>query len=206
MPSLRKKALTFALVGALSAWSGGLNAPGLDTPTATKSAAFLEMLGRAYIPPYQRTLEEVIMGAVPDFSKQTSLAASLPPYTRILLLTPASFAPYTRDRIAEAGLDSNKFVFLTYDSKEFIAADWAQDLGEVVQTGARRRLILPYSTGLKGSDADSLKAFLESEGLPAEKSSLQFSGGNVVYDRFQDKNILFVGQDVLSINGWEGMD
>ncbi len=158
--------------------------------------------GGKIIPPYDRTMSTVIMHSKPDLALQETLIESLPKYTQIVLLTSESLEAYVDETIARMDIDPRRVHITAYDDDYMNRGLWAQDIMEVLSTSAGKTIVLPgfftfpqsylFNLPLSQSSND-FKSFLENQGFQIRTANEYFEGGNVTYDYFNNKELLFIG-------------
>jgi hypothetical protein len=154
------------------------------------------------IPSYDRNLSTVIMHSKPDLALQESLIESLPKYSQIVLLTNETLEDYTNQMIAMMDIDPRRVHITAYDGDYMNRGLWAQDIMEVLSTSNGKIIVLPefftfpqsYLFNLPSSQSSQgIKSFLENQGFNTITANSYFEGGNVTYDYFNNKKLLFIG-------------
>lgn len=158
--------------------------------------------GGRIIPPYDRTMGTVIMHSKPDLALQETLIESLPKYSQIVLLTNESLEDYVNETIARMDIDPRRVHITAYDDDYMNRGLWAQDIMEVLSTSNGKVIVLPefftfplhYLFNLPPSQSSNeFKSFLENQGFNIITANEYFEGGNVTYDYFNNKELLFIG-------------
>jgi hypothetical protein len=152
-----------------------------------------------YVPEYEKTLEKVIMHTTPNIQIQLETIKNLPEYSKVSLLTEKKSSPEIKQKIKNLKKGTNIEV-ISYNKKYVMQNRWAQDMFKTITESDSSNIqtdeiILPqfYRYNIKSMRPDSTKAILEREGFITQNAKVYFEGGNIAYDRWNNRNILFVG-------------
>lgn len=131
-----------------------------------------------------------------QFPEITEICGHLPPDAEVFVLASDDESDVARDRFAKYGIHAQIVKTSTEASWH-----WGRDVCQLGCPGNVRTLLVPWNkTAGPGDDlvhnARTLKS-LRSLGIRLQQAPLSFEVGNCIFDRVDDKTVLFVGHTAL---------
>ena len=131
-----------------------------------------------------------------EFETQKNIIHSLPEYSEVIFLVNES-SKSRLERRCNSVFKGRKISFVPYEiSSEF--SFFVQDAMEIVNQNRKPVIILPKH--YYGRLNLSLETALLQNGFKVKRAEIAFSGGNITYDHFRWKDILFVGENDINMN------
>jgi len=157
-----------------------------------KDASISNISKEIYVPEYKRGLEKVFMKFQPEIEYQDNLIKEVLNYSDINFMVAKSAKKEFESFLKTIPKNSNKILPFYYESEGILRQSWAQDLFEFLVTDKNKKIVFPEEISFINSPS-SLFEILEKDSIPYTLSKNNFEGGNISYDYFKRKNILFVG-------------
>lgn len=162
-------------------------------------------------PEYERSLAEVFVAvsrldnqSLPSLDRHIPLLEALPPYTRIVVSTPATARTAVLRQLSQLHLQGRSQVIVDRTTKSTdIANPWARDMLLVVDAGQHTILATPLRFQPRGSvqhsDLSHLSA-LQTSRRELLRTPLYYRSGNLLLARRKGSRLLFVGEGELFLN------
>ncbi|MCC7552710.1 hypothetical protein KO317_03545 [Candidatus Micrarchaeota archaeon] len=148
-------------------------------------------------PEYERQLNTIFLHyAHTEFETQKTLISSLPEYSKIIFLVDTRLKERLELRF-EREIKSKQISIIDYEIETPLGL-FIQDQMELIKQKEKPILLLPKH--YYGRPNKNLEKALVKNGFEVRRAEVAFTGGNITYDRFNKKNILFVGENDIELN------
>jgi hypothetical protein len=145
-----------------------------------------------FIPEYKRELSNVFMKTDPSLSYQKKLILEISNYAKVNLVLPEIFAQNASYLNKELSSTLNPVSVFYFNSGRKFQEFWAQDLFANLVTSKDKKIIFPARLSNEKNLSNFMK-MLGKDSLDYFVSENNFDGGDLIYDFFNNKNLIFTG-------------